>query len=285
MAEVSLVLEPETAGRRRGDPPAERARVRPGAFRPHRLSHARDAAADLSLSFVARVGTLLVGANAMTPIVIGETPALLLGPLIVEPVFRSQGIGEALVAASLEAARAAGAKLVVLVGDEPYYARIGFKRAPPGRVVLAGPGRSPAPALLRIAARRLRGRRRQSAWRLGQSKMTIVVTGSAGHLGEALMRTLRAAGRPAIGIDLRPSPFTDRVGSINDRGFVGESLRGARVVVHCANLHKPHVSTRADEDFLHHQRRRDAACCSRRRSTRGSRPSSTPAPPACSARP
>jgi len=80
--------------------------------------------------------------------------------------------------------------------------------------------------------------------------MTIVVTGSAGHLGEALMRTLRAAGRPALGIDLRPSPFTDRVGSINDRGFVGECLRGARAVVHCANLHKPHVATRADEDFL-----------------------------------
>jgi UDP-glucose 4-epimerase len=80
--------------------------------------------------------------------------------------------------------------------------------------------------------------------------MTIVVTGTAGHLGEALMRTLRAAGRPALGIDLRPSPFTDRVGSINDRGFVGECLRGARVVIHPANLHKPHVSTRADEDFL-----------------------------------
>ena len=80
--------------------------------------------------------------------------------------------------------------------------------------------------------------------------MTIVVTGSAGHLGEALMRTLRAANRPACGVDLKPSPFTDRVGSINDRGFVGECLRGARVVVHCATLHKPHVSTRADEDFL-----------------------------------
>src|ERR1700727_2423632 len=55
---------------------------------------------DLNLSFVARVGTLLVGANRMTPILIGATPALLLGPLIVEPVFRSQGIGEALVTRS-----------------------------------------------------------------------------------------------------------------------------------------------------------------------------------------
>jgi UDP-glucose 4-epimerase len=80
--------------------------------------------------------------------------------------------------------------------------------------------------------------------------MTIVVTGTAGHLGEALMRTLRAAGRPALGVDLRPSPFTDRIGSMNDRGFVGKCLRGARAVIHPATLHKPHVSTRADEDFL-----------------------------------
>jgi predicted N-acetyltransferase YhbS len=94
---------------------------------------------DLGLSFVARVGPLLVGANAMTPIFIGETPAHLLGPLIVEPVFRSRGIGEALVNASLEAARAAGARLVILVGDGPYYGRMGFKPAPQGRVVLPGP--------------------------------------------------------------------------------------------------------------------------------------------------
>src|SRR5215471_11371273 len=95
--------------------------------------------ADPGLSFVARVGTLLVGASAMTPIAIGDAPALLLGPLIVEPVFRSQGIGEALVTASLEAARAAGWKLVILVGDEPYYARMGFQRAPKDRISLPGP--------------------------------------------------------------------------------------------------------------------------------------------------
>ena len=95
--------------------------------------------ADPSLSFVARVGTLLVGATTMTPIVIGEAPALLLGPLIVEPVFRSQGIGEALVKSSLEAAKAAGWKLVILVGDEPYYERMGFQRAPKSHISLPGP--------------------------------------------------------------------------------------------------------------------------------------------------
>jgi predicted N-acetyltransferase YhbS len=111
----------------------------PGRFARTAYRIREAAPADPSLSFVARVGTLMVGANAMTPIHIGGAPALLLGPLIVEPVFRSQGIGEALVTRSLEAAKAAGWKLVILVGDEPYYARMGFRRAPEGRISLPGP--------------------------------------------------------------------------------------------------------------------------------------------------
>jgi len=99
---------------------------------------------DFALSFVAHVGTLLVGSNIMTPIKCGgrngeDTDMMLLGPLTVEPAFRSRGIGEALAARSLEAARAAGQKLVMLVGDEPYYGRLGFKRVPLGRLVLPGP--------------------------------------------------------------------------------------------------------------------------------------------------
>ncbi len=168
MTELSLVLEPET--------PADGElilRLNERVFGPGRFARTayrlrETTPADLSLSFVARVGTLLVGANAMTPIFIGATPALLLGPLIVEPVFRSQGIGEALVTRSLEAAKAAGAKLAILVGDEPYYARMGFKRAPPDRIVAARPGRSGARALLRIAARRLRGGERQGARRVSR---------------------------------------------------------------------------------------------------------------------
>jgi predicted N-acetyltransferase YhbS len=94
---------------------------------------------DMSLSFVARIGTFLVGANRMTPIRCGATKALLLGPLTVEPAFQLRGIGEALMERSLAAARAAGHRLVILVGDEPYYARVGFKRVPPGRLVMPGP--------------------------------------------------------------------------------------------------------------------------------------------------
>jgi predicted N-acetyltransferase YhbS len=94
---------------------------------------------DPQLSFVAYVGTLLVGANRMTPIMCGGKPALLLGPLTVDPPFRSRGIGEALMQKSMEAARAAGHKLVILVGDEPYYKRVGFKRVPMGRLTMPGP--------------------------------------------------------------------------------------------------------------------------------------------------
>ncbi len=139
MSDLSLLLEPVTPDDATAIEHLNARVFGPGRFARSAYRVRERADPDPSLSFVARVGTLLVGANAMTPILIGETPALLLGPLIVEPVFRSQGIGEALVAASLEAARAAGAKLVVLVGDEPYYARVGFKRVPPGQVVLPGP--------------------------------------------------------------------------------------------------------------------------------------------------
>jgi len=80
--------------------------------------------------------------------------------------------------------------------------------------------------------------------------MTILVTGSAGHLGEALMRTLRAEGRPALGLDIRPSAFTDRVGSIADPAFVAECMAGARAVIHAATLHKPHVATHSAQAFV-----------------------------------
>ena len=139
MPDLSLILEPATDD---DAAPIERLNERvfgPGRFARTAYRIRETTPSDPRLSFVARVGTLLVGASAMTPIAIGAAPALLLGPLIVEPVFRSQGIGEALVTRSLEAAKAAGWKLVILVGDEPYYARMGFQRAPMGRILLPSP--------------------------------------------------------------------------------------------------------------------------------------------------
>lgn len=80
--------------------------------------------------------------------------------------------------------------------------------------------------------------------------MRIVVTGSAGHLGEALVRTLRPLGHHVVGLDILPSPFTDAVGSIADPAFVTRHLRGAEAVIHTATLHKPHVATHPRQAFV-----------------------------------
>jgi UDP-glucose 4-epimerase len=80
--------------------------------------------------------------------------------------------------------------------------------------------------------------------------MRILVTGSAGHLGEALMRTLGESEHDATGVDVLASPYTDMQGSIVDRDFVRGAMRGVDAVLHAATLHKPHVSTHRREDFI-----------------------------------
>ena len=80
--------------------------------------------------------------------------------------------------------------------------------------------------------------------------MRILVTGSAGHLGEALMRVLAGSGHEAIGIDVLPSAFTQRVGSIADRDFVRACMHGVQAVLHAATLHKPHMTTHSRQDFV-----------------------------------
>jgi UDP-glucose 4-epimerase len=84
----------------------------------------------------------------------------------------------------------------------------------------------------------------------GRELVRILVTGSRGHLGEALMRTLRPGAHEAIGIDIIASPYTDCVGSIVDRAFVRACMRGVDAVLHAATLHKPHVATHSRQQFV-----------------------------------
>ena len=93
----------------------------------------------LDLSFTARIGTLLVGSVRQLPVCIGETKALLLGPLTVEPPFRGRGIGRVLLDRAHRDDKAMGHRLVLLVGDEAYYGRVGFKAIPKGRATMPGP--------------------------------------------------------------------------------------------------------------------------------------------------
>ena len=80
--------------------------------------------------------------------------------------------------------------------------------------------------------------------------MKVLVTGSTGHLGEALMRTLANGPHEAIGIDVLRSPFTSIVGSIANRAIVDACMKGVEVVLHAATLHKPHVATHSRQDFV-----------------------------------
>jgi predicted N-acetyltransferase YhbS len=91
------------------------------------------------LSFTARIGTLLIGSVWLSPIRIGDAKALLLGPVTVEPAFRDRGVGQALIDRALKEAAANGHRLVVLVGDEAYYEKCGFRRIPKGRAIMPGP--------------------------------------------------------------------------------------------------------------------------------------------------
>ena len=139
MSDLSLTILAETANDAQ---PIERLHERtfgPGRFvlSAYRLREHVDHRLDLS--FTARIGTLLVGSVRQLPILIGDTPALLLGPLTVEPPFRGRGIGRALLDRALRDAKAKGHRLVLLVGDEAYYSRVGFKVIPKGRVKMPGP--------------------------------------------------------------------------------------------------------------------------------------------------
>jgi UDP-glucose 4-epimerase len=80
--------------------------------------------------------------------------------------------------------------------------------------------------------------------------MKVLVTGSAGHLGEALMRTLRARSIDAVGVDVLSSPYTDVVGSIADRAVVEACMSGVTDVLNAATLHKPHVATHPRQAFV-----------------------------------
>ncbi|MBO0753863.1 MAG: N-acetyltransferase [Bradyrhizobiaceae bacterium] len=139
MTDLALTILPET--------PADEniiERLHERTFGPGRhartASRIREGASHLlDLSFTARIGTLLVGSVRMTPVRIGSTRALLLGPLTVEPPFRRRGVGLALMQRALAQARQRGHRLVVLVGDEPYYARAGFRRIGKGQVRMPGP--------------------------------------------------------------------------------------------------------------------------------------------------
>ena len=139
MPSLSLVIRPEHPG-----DAADIARLQGRAFGPGRFARTayrlREGAAHrIDLGVTASVGSFLVGSARMGPVRAGRASFLMLGPLAVDPSFEGRGIGSTLTRAAIDAARAAGEGLAILVGDAPYYARFGFTPVPPGRLRLPGP--------------------------------------------------------------------------------------------------------------------------------------------------
>jgi predicted N-acetyltransferase YhbS len=139
MNDISLTILPETKADAEAIERLHERTFGPGRYAKTAYRLREQVAHRLDLSFTARIGTLLVGSVRLSSVRIGESKALLLGPLTVEPAFRERGVGQALIARALKDAAANGERLAILVGDEPYYGKSGFKRIPPGRVIMPGP--------------------------------------------------------------------------------------------------------------------------------------------------
>ena len=139
MNDISLTILPEALGDASAIERLHERTFGPGRYAKTAYRLREQVEHDLDLSFTARIGTLLVGSVRLSPVRVGEARALLLGPLTVEPPFRERGVGQALIARALEQARSKGHHLVILVGDQPYYGKCGFKPIPSGRVTMPGP--------------------------------------------------------------------------------------------------------------------------------------------------
>jgi predicted N-acetyltransferase YhbS len=113
----------------------------PGRFAKTAYRLREGVAPDSRLSFVAEDPKTrgLLGAVRFWPVIVGRSPALLLGPLAVDPNLRGRGIGIALMQRGIQEARALGYESVVLVGDEPYYAKAGFTKLKAGQIRFPGP--------------------------------------------------------------------------------------------------------------------------------------------------
>jgi predicted N-acetyltransferase YhbS len=128
MSDLSLTILAETANDAHAIERLHERTFGPGRFvlSAYRLREHVDHLLDLSFT-------------AQLPVTIGDTKALLLGPLTVEPPFRGRSVGRALLERALKDAKEKGHRLVLLVGDESYYGRVGFKAVPTGRATMPGP--------------------------------------------------------------------------------------------------------------------------------------------------
>jgi predicted N-acetyltransferase YhbS len=135
----SLQVRPESPGDAAGIEALNQVAFGPGRFAKSAWRLREGVAPITGLSFVAMENGVLRGSVRFWPIRVGGHEALLLGPLAVETAQRGRGVGISLMQAGIEAAHQGGWGAILLVGDEPYYAKVGFSRLQPRRVKFPGP--------------------------------------------------------------------------------------------------------------------------------------------------
>ncbi len=139
MSDPSRQIRPETPADDGAIAALNAAAFGPGRFAKSAYRLREGVAPIAALGFVAAEGEALLGSVRFWPISVGGHEELLLGPLAVRGDQRGRGIGIALMQAGIDAARRGPWRGILLVGDEPYYAKVGFSRLPPGRVRFPGP--------------------------------------------------------------------------------------------------------------------------------------------------
>ncbi|KAE8162929.1 hypothetical protein BDV40DRAFT_264274 [Aspergillus tamarii] len=216
-------------------------------------------ASQLSISLVAEdeATHTIMGHIAVSPVRIsdGSEGWYGLGPVSVLPQYQGNGVGSLLVEqvlAELQSCHAAGC---VVLGNPKYYTRFGFKTHPslelpgvPPEYFMALTWRKPTPTGTVKFHESFEVPARSKA----PSSFDVLVTGSAGHLGTALMLTLPSLGFNPLGVDILPSPTTTLVGSVSDRTFIASIFESNPIkhILHAAALHKPHICSHSREEFI-----------------------------------
>lgn len=139
MKQTTWVIRPEDAADTTAIEDLQANAFGPGRFARTAFRIRENVEPRQDLSFVGLVGSQIAGSIRLSPILIGDTAALLLGPLTVSPDFKNRGLGKALMRTAMDAAELAGDKVVLLVGDAPYYGPFAFQQVPLGRITLPGP--------------------------------------------------------------------------------------------------------------------------------------------------
>jgi predicted N-acetyltransferase YhbS len=134
-----IETRPERLSDERAIEALQRTTFGPGAYARAAFRVREQAPHERALSFAAEREGQLIGSVRLTPILVGGREGLLLGPLVIDPCCKGTGLGSALMRRALEAAREIGAAFVLLVGDESYYSRFGFRPVPRGSVRMPGP--------------------------------------------------------------------------------------------------------------------------------------------------